>query len=202
MNRPSKDRFFGDRCYFIYDRPTFAVNLQRFDRGRVACSSRACISNLRRYDWTHVARVIPQNSRGTDRWRWHADPAIFDLSKCIRLCYPEGYIYPLPIQANGLGRDRAPCRSVFRGRSRTSEQRTRLLLFLCLETLLLRALLFLSACERKRRTEIQAWETILCCGKIAAFNRILYKYLSYIYIFQRYVIYYYIKSDIYLAFIS
>jgi len=103
----SKDRFFGDRCYFIYDRPTFAVNLQRFDRGRIACSSRVCISNPRRYDWTHVARVIPQNSRGTDRWRWHADPAIFDLSKCIRLCYPEGYIYPLPIQTNGLDRDRA-----------------------------------------------------------------------------------------------
>lgn len=28
-------------------------------------------------------------------------------SECIRLCYPKGYIYPLPIQTNGLDRDRA-----------------------------------------------------------------------------------------------
>lgn len=77
-NRPSKVKTgfsAGKRLrrYFIYDRPTFAVN----SRDRIACSSRT-----RRYDRTRVARVIPRNSRETDHWRWHADPAVFDLSKC------------------------------------------------------------------------------------------------------------------------
>lgn len=125
-NRPPKVRTgSSDHCpwrYFIYDRPMFTVNLQRADRDatqrerKTVRSSRACVypRGLRTVGRV-LQRAIPRSTRKGERDRGDGTRATFDLS--IRPCYPEGYIYPLPIQTNRvLGHDCA--RPIFRGRSR------------------------------------------------------------------------------------
>lgn len=130
------------RCYFIYDRPTFAVN----SRDRIACSS-----SSRRHDRTRDAAKLLWNRSLA---MVHADPVVFDQSKCIHPYYPRGYIYPLPIQINGLVSvvEIVSGPFAFCGRtvvnSAEYSELVRCCFYNAVPRLFLKALLFLSAKER------------------------------------------------------